>query len=61
MVKTKRSKHPYLWFHSVFKSSACNCCGRAVCIIRKTREAPQQVFRLLFVMVIGLSGVQFGL
>ena len=48
MVKTNRLKHPYLWFQSVFNSSACNCCGRAVCIIGKTHEAPQQVFRLLF-------------
>jgi len=48
MVKTKWLKHPYLWFQSVFNSSACNCCGGAVCIIGKTHEAPQQVFRLLF-------------
>ena len=48
MVKTKRLKHPYLLFQSVFNSSACNCCGGAVCIIGKTHEAPQQVFRLLF-------------
>ena len=48
MVKTNRLKHPYLWFQSVFNSSACNCCGRAVCIIGKTHEAPQQVFQLLF-------------
>ena len=48
MVKTKWLKHPYLWVQSVFNSSACNCCGGAVCIIGKTHEAPQQVFRLLF-------------
>ena len=48
MVKTKWLKHPYLWFQSVFNSSACNCCGGAVCIIGKTHEAPKQVFRLLF-------------
>ena len=48
MVKTKWLKHPYLWFQSVFNSSACNYCGDAVCIIGKTHEAPQQVFRLLF-------------
>ena len=48
MVKTKRLKYPSLWFQPVFNSSACNCCGGAVCIIGKTHEAPQQVFRLLF-------------
>ena len=48
MVKTKRLKHPYRWFQSVFNSSASNCCGRAVGIIGKTHEAPQQVFQLLF-------------
>ena len=48
MVKTKRLKHPYLWFQSVFNSSDCNYCGGAVCIIGKTHEAPQQVFHLLF-------------
>ena len=48
MVKTKWLKHPNLWFQSVFNSSACNCGGGAVCIIGKTHEAPQQVFRLLF-------------
>ena len=47
MVKTKRLKHPYLWFQSVFNSSACNCFGGAVCIIGKTHEAPRQAFRLL--------------
>ena len=47
MVETKELKHPYLWFQPVFNSSACNCCGGAVCIIGKTHEAPQQVFRLL--------------
>ena len=47
-VMTKWLKHPYLWFQSVFNKSACNCCGGAVCIIGKTHEAPQQVFRLLF-------------
>ena len=48
MVKTKWLKHPNLWFQSVFYSSACNRGGGAVCIIGKTHEAPQQVFRLLF-------------
>ena len=46
MVKTKRLKHPYLWFQSVCNSSACNC-GGAVCIIGKTHEAPRQLFRVL--------------
>ena len=27
MVKTKRSKHPNLWLHSFFNSSARNCFG----------------------------------
>ena len=48
MVKTKRLKYPYLWFQSVFISSACNSCGGAVYIIGKMHEAPRQVFRLLF-------------
>ena len=51
MVKTRTLKHPYFWFQSVFNISACNCsdcCKRAACVIRKTHEAPQQVFRLLF-------------
>ena len=47
MVKPKRLKLPYLWFQSVFNSSACNCCGGAVCIMGKTHEAPRQAFRLL--------------
>ena len=47
MVKTKRLKHPYLWFQSVFNSSVCNCFEGAVCIIRKTHEVPRQAFRLL--------------
>ena len=47
-VMTKRLKHPYIWFKSVFNSSACYYCGGAVCIIGKTYEAPQQVSRLLF-------------
>ena len=47
MVKTKRLKHPYLWFQSVFNSAACNCRGGAVCIIGKTHEAPRQLFRVL--------------
>ena len=52
MVKTKRLKDPYLWFQSVFNSSACNCCGGAVCIIGKTHEAPRQIF---YVLVYSLS------
>ena len=47
MIKTKSLKHPYLWFQSVFNSSACNCCGGAVCIIGKTHEDPRQLFRVL--------------
>ena len=59
MVKTKRLKHPYLWFQSVFNRSVCNCCAGAVCIIGKTHEAPRQVFRLLFYSLsyfIGVAG-----
>ena len=48
MVKKKRLNYPSLWFQPVFNSSACNYCGGALCIIGKTHEAPQQVFRLLF-------------
>ena len=47
MIKTKSLKHPYLWFQSVFNSSACNCCGGAVCLIGKTHEDPRQLFRVL--------------
>ena len=46
----------------VFNSSACNCCGRAACVIRKMHEAPQQVFRLLFYSLsyfIGAAGFLF--
>ena len=59
MVKTKWLKHPNLWFQSVFNSSVCNCGGGAVCIIGKTHEAPQVVFRLLLYSLsyfIGASG-----
>ena len=47
MVKTKRLKHAFLWFQSIFNSSACNCCGGSLCIIGKTHKAPQQVFRFI--------------
>ena len=43
-----RQKACYLSFQPVFNSSACNCCGGAVCIIGKTHEAIQQAFWLLF-------------
>ena len=32
MVKTKRLKHPYLWFQSVFNSSAFNYL-EALCVL----------------------------
>ena len=56
MVTTKTLKHSYLWFQSVFNRSVCNCCGSAVCIIGKTHEAPQQVFRLLFYSLLHFIG-----
>ena len=51
MVKTKRLKLPYLWFQSVFNSSACNCCGGAVCIYYRenARSSTNRYFGYCFI------------
>ena len=49
MVETKGLKHPYLWFPPVFNSSACSCCGGAVCIIGKTHKLHNKYFAYCFI------------